>query len=161
MFSLGSPIIQFDNISLRMSASVHETLVPQKSIMSVSAHETQVQSELQPYFISSQLRMHCISIVAETQRCLDKEPLHRNHSIDCRTPLRQHRQHPKRMVVVSVSLFRSRAMEFRWALRREDQHPLQLAHRVDPRVFSTVGAGIFEERRFEECDLPFLWNLMY
>ena len=39
--------------SLRMSASVHETLVPQKSIISVSAHETQVQSELQPYFISS------------------------------------------------------------------------------------------------------------
>jgi len=38
-----------------MSASVHETLVPQKSIMSVSAHETQVQSELQPYFISSHL----------------------------------------------------------------------------------------------------------
>ena len=41
--------------SLRMSASAHETLVPQKSIMSVSAHKTRVQSELQPYFISSQL----------------------------------------------------------------------------------------------------------
>ena len=41
--------------SLRMSASAHETLVPQKSIVSVLAHETRVQSELQPYFISSQL----------------------------------------------------------------------------------------------------------